>query len=111
MGARIAAALASLLWGGVTSDEAALVTTAGALFFTIPVAAVFGCQAGWRRRVAGVFAALLGAVGIAALALWLAAPSSAAGKSALTALGVIFALGVVGAPWLANALLLSGRRR
>ena len=111
VGACIAAALAAVVWWAITKSEAALVTTAGALFFTIPVAAVFGCQAGWRRRVAGIFAMVLGAVGIATLALWLAGPTGSAGKTALASLGVIFALGVVGAPWLANALLLSGRRR
>ena len=111
VGACIAAALAALLWWAVTKDEAALTATAGALFFTIPVSAVFGMSG---RMAPPCRRALRGAArsrgnrhprAVARRA------DGAAGKSALGALGIVFVIGVLAAPWLANALLLSGRRR
>ena len=82
----------------------------GALVIAV-ACSVLGVYVVLRRIVfVGAAVAQISSAGIA-LALWLAGPTSAGGKGALTALGIVFGLGVVCAPWLANALLLSGRRR
>jgi tetratricopeptide (TPR) repeat protein len=106
MGACIAGALAALLWRALTNPEAGLIAATGALFLGLPVVVVLSCQAEWRRRAAGLFAVLLGAVGITIVALWVTAPNRAAGQAASGTLGMAFVLGAMGATW----LLLSRRR-
>jgi tetratricopeptide (TPR) repeat protein len=110
VGACMLGAFSAVGWWLATKDDVALAAAAGALLLTMPVAGVFSCPLGWRRRAAGAYALGLAVVGLAAVALWISRPASPGAKAVLNALGIVFVIGILLSTWITNALSLGKSR-
>lgn len=102
VGACVGLALVSLVAALATSQG--LFAFAALIFggLIIPLAGTFKCYEGWPRNVMLLFTAVMAFIGIAFLVLNL---SKAADRSLGGALFLIFFLGMIGSPWLANVLM------
>lgn len=104
VGACVGLAILAFLGFLFTGRNALLGQTAlGLAALIIPVAGTFSCAEGWPRRVMGSYTAVLALLGAAALVAQLSGP---VGRQLSAIPGLLFLVGVIGAPWLANFLAL-----
>ena len=113
VGACVGLALASVLGWLVTGAWTPWVV--GGLVFVallIPLTATFKCQAGWPRRMMGIYTAFLAVLGVASLVTGLLAKSNEVNSlAAFDAVLGLFAIGAMLSPWVANGLMLVRPRR
>ncbi len=113
VGACVGLGLASLL-GWLVTGSATPWMVGGLVFVAllIPLTATFKCQAGWPRRMMGIYTACLALLGVASLVTGLLAKDNEINFiAAFDAVLGIFAIGAMLSPWLANALMLVRPKR
>jgi Tfp pilus assembly protein PilF len=67
VGSLLTIALAALAWGIIANNELGLATALVCGFLTLPVSAIFQCDAGWPRRSMIGYTLLLSGLGLAAV--------------------------------------------
>ena len=108
IGATLALALAMLAVGLLTRNASYTVLAAVLALLALPISGTFACERGWPRATMALVTAVLGAIGVGAVALDLLRPGAGIDDGAVSKpvglLLTLYFVGVLGAQFLANAL-------
>jgi tetratricopeptide (TPR) repeat protein len=115
VGACVLASALSLAGCLMTSFEGPLVLGMLLAFLVIPVSSTFKAQKGWPRTTLAVFSVVLAAAGLGMLIFGALSEVDANLRRLWRAAGAVclslYLLGIIGAPWIANFLLMQRPRR
>ena len=116
IGLVIIIALGSLVGYIVSSLDIFLISSALSAGLLIPFSAVFSCQQGWPRNMMMLYTGFITLLVLAIIAMFLFIPeqdsiSDKQWKRNISPLFSAYVLGVIGAPWVANVLILQRPKR